>query len=46
MTKNTCMNIINTANIGIRYGFDRFLYSCRLLNIPFYIISAGLTEGF
>ena len=30
--------------MGIRYGFDRLLYLCKRLNLPFYIVSGGLTQ--
>ena len=43
LDKKKLLEILNTSNMGVRYGFDRMLYLCKRLNLPFYIISGGLT---
>ena len=42
LTKKKCLDILNNANIGIRYGFDRFLFLCKKINLPFYLVSGAM----
>ena len=43
LDKKKLLAVLNNSNMGIRYGFDRVLYLCKKLNLPFYIVSGGLT---
>eukprot|EP00828_Plagiopyla_frontata_P046378 TRINITY_DN8211_c0_g1_i1.p2 TRINITY_DN8211_c0_g1~~TRINITY_DN8211_c0_g1_i1.p2 ORF type:complete len:192 (-),score=33.68 TRINITY_DN8211_c0_g1_i1:74-649(-) len=44
LDKKSILEILNISNMGVRYGFDRMLYLCKRLNLPFYIVSGGLTQ--
>lgn len=45
LTKNKCLEVLNHANIGLRYGFRRFFALCKQLDLPFYLISGGITQS-
>ena len=42
ITKETYLSLLNNSHVFIRNGFDKYIKFCCLLNIPFYVVSAGL----
>ena len=44
LTKNKCLCVLHDANIGVRYGYREFFNICKVLNLPYYMISGGVTQ--
>ena len=44
ITKQKCLNVLNDANFGVRYGYREFFNICKVMNLPYYMISGGITE--
>ena len=44
LTMEKCLEIIENSNVAIRHGFDLFFDKCFERNIPFYILSGGISQ--
>ena len=44
LTREKILQVLNDANLALRYGYREFFNICKVLNLPYYMISGGITQ--
>ena len=44
LNRDKIMQVLNDGNLALRYGYREFFNVCKVLNVPYYMISGGITQ--